>query len=230
MNDLSLTELAKKIDHTLLKPDSTNTQIEILCKEANSFGFASVCVLPHYVSYARNLINNDSVKVCTVIGFPLGATYTQTKIAESEEAIENGADELDMVMNIAAFKNEDYQKVQEDIEAIVQFAHLNNKLVKVIIETSQLSLDEKIKACVIVSNSGADFIKTSTGFSTSGATFEDIILMKNNVNENTLIKASGGVRDLDFALQLINAGASRIGTSSGVALIEEANKRLQNVS
>jgi deoxyribose-phosphate aldolase len=219
--------LAGKIDHTILKPESTNFQIENLCKEANEFNFASVCVLPHYVSYAKNLINNDFTKICTVIGFPLGATFTQTKVAEAEEAIENGAEELDMVMNIAAFKNEDYMKVQEDIETIAEFAHLNNTIVKVIIETSLLTLDEKIKASVIVSNSGADFIKTSTGFSTGGATVEDILLMREHCNSQTKIKASGGIRDLDFALELIDAGADRIGASAGVKIIEEANKRLQ---
>lgn len=228
MKDINVNELAKRIDHTLLKPDSTNAQIETLCKEAEQFGFASVCVLPHYVSYARNLINNSEVKICTVIGFPFGTTYTQTKISEAEEAIENGADELDMVINIAAFKNEDYVLVQEDIEAVVQFAHLNNKIVKVIIETSLLTLDEKIKAIVIVSNAGADFVKTSTGFSGGGATIDDIKLMKIHSAENTEIKASGGVRDLDFALELIENGASRIGTSSGVKIIEEAKIRLQN--
>lgn len=228
MIDNKSSELAKRIDHTLLKQDSTNAQIESLCKEAEQFGFASVCILPHYVSYARNLINNDNVKICTVIGFPFGTTYTQTKISEAEEAIENGADELDMVMNIAAFKNEDYSLVQEDIEAVVQFAHLNNRIVKVIIETSLLTLDEKIKAIVIVSNAGADFVKTSTGFANGGASIDDIKLMKEHSNANTLIKASGGIRDLDFALELIENGASRIGTSSGVKIIEEANNRLQN--
>lgn len=229
MTPFNAAELASKIDHTILKPDTTNFQIEKLCKEANLHSFASVCVLPHYVSYARNLINNPEVKICTVIGFPLGSTYTQTKIAEAEEAIENGADELDMVINIAAMKNEDYVKVQEEIESLVQFSHLNNKVLKVIIETSLLTVDEKIKASVIVSNAGADFIKTSTGFSGAGATLEDIKLMRKHCTDNIKIKASGGIRTLDFALELIVAGADRIGTSSGVALIDEANKRLQNL-
>lgn len=228
MTKEEIIELAGKIDHTILKPESTNFQIEKLCSEANQYKFASVCVLPHYVAYAKNLINNDITKICTVIGFPLGVTYTQTKIAEAEEAIENGADELDMVMNIAAFKNEDYIKVQEDIETIVQFAHLNSKIVKVIIETALLTLDEKIKASVIVSNADADYIKTSTGFSTAGATTEDILLMREHCSPKTMIKASGGIRDLDFALKLIESGADRIGASAGVHLIEEANKRLQN--
>ena len=229
MTQEQIKALAGKIDHTLLKPDSTNFQIEMLCKEAKDHAFASVCVLPHYVSYARNLLDGSGIKVCTVIGFPLGSTYTATKITEAEEALENGADEFDMVMNISAFKNEDYILVQDDIEALVQFVSLNNKQIKIIIESSLLTLDEKIKASVIVSNTHADYIKTSTGFSTGGATTEDVRLLREHCNDTVKIKASGGIRDLDFALELIDAGADRLGTSSGVNIIEEANKRLQNI-
>ena len=216
--------IASYIDHTILNPDKTNEDIYKLCKEAIEYKFSSVCVLPHYVAYCRNLLADTGVKVCTVIGFPLGATHTSIKIAEAETAIEDGAIELDMVINISALKNKDYKTVQEDIEAVTEFAHLNNAIVKVIVETCLLTLDEKIKICEIVSNAGADFIKTSTGFSTSGATIEDIELFRKHCSENVKIKASGGIRSNDFTIQLINAGADRIGTSSGIKIFNESRQ------
>ncbi len=213
--------IAEYIDHTILNPDKTNADIYKLCKEAIEYKFASVCVLPHYVAYCRNLLDGTDVKVCTVIGFPLGVTHTSTKIAEAESAIEDGANELDMVINIAALKNKDYQIVLEDIEAITQFAHLNNAIVKVIVETCLLNEEEKIIICELVSKAQADYIKTSTGFSTSGATIEDIKLFRKYCSENTRIKASGGIRTAEFAMQLIEAGAHRIGTSSGIKIFNE---------
>ena len=220
MNNINI---ASYIDHTILNPDKTNSDIYKLCKEAIQYNFASVCVLPHYVAYCRNLLDGTTVKVCTVIGFPLGATHTSTKIAEAESAIEDGANELDMVINISAFKNKDYGIVLEDIEAITQFAHLNNAIVKVIVETCLLTEEEKIKICELVSKSEADFIKTSTGFSTSGATIEDILLFRKYCSSQTKIKASGGIRSSDFAIKLIEAGADRLGTSSGIKIITDLN-------
>ncbi len=214
--------IASYIDHTILNPDKTSADIYKLCKEAIEFNFASVCVLPHYVAYCRNLLDGTDVKVCTVIGFPLGATHTSTKIAEAESAIEDGATELDMVINIAALKNKDYKLVLEDIEAITQFSHLNNAIVKVIVETCLLDEEEKIKICELVNKAGADFIKTSTGFSTSGATVQDIALFRKYCSADVKIKASGGVRSFDFAMELINAGADRIGTSSGIKIVNES--------
>ncbi|MBL7999605.1 MAG: deoxyribose-phosphate aldolase [Candidatus Kapabacteria bacterium] len=207
------------IDHTLLKPDTTATQISTLCAEAREHAFASVCVLPTYVHQANELLDGSNVAVCTVIGFPLGATYGMVKAHEAKEAIVRGATEVDMVMNIADLKNGNFNDVLFDIEEVVEQAHSLGALVKVIIETCLLTDDEKKRASEIVTTSQADFIKTSTGFSTGGATVEDVVLLRASIGKYVRIKASGGIRTPEFAMQLIEAGASRLGTSSGVQLV-----------
>jgi deoxyribose-phosphate aldolase len=212
-------ELAKFIDHTLLKPNSTREQFKVLCQEALEYNFASVCVLPFYVDYAYEILQKSSVDVCTVVGFPLGVTYTSAKLSETGLAIASGAREIDMVINISQLINGDFKDVYNDIFALADFCHNNKSILKVIIETCLLSEQNKIDICKIVSDAGADFIKTSTGFSTGGATIKDIELMKANVSDNVKIKASGGIRELGFCLDLIHAGADRIGTSSGVSLV-----------
>lgn len=207
------------IDHTLLKPDATDKMIENLCSEAIEYGFAAVCVNPFYVKKAKELLEGNNVKVATVIGFPLGANKKEVKAFETEEAIKDGADEVDMVINIGALKNKDYATVKEDIKAVVEAAK-GKAIVKVIIETCLLTDEEKIKACELAKEAGADFVKTSTGFSTGGATVEDVKLMKNTVGNSMKIKASGGIRDYATAKAMIDAGASRIGASSSVKIVK----------
>ncbi|MCR2042936.1 deoxyribose-phosphate aldolase [Anaerosalibacter massiliensis] len=214
--------IGSMIDHTLLKPEATSEMIETLCKEAKEYGFFSVCVNPYYVKQVKEELKGSEVKIATVIGFPLGNTTKEVKAFESSEAIKNGADELDMVINIAALKNRDYDVVEEDIKAVVDAAN-GSALVKVIIETCLLNDDEKKKACEIAKSAGADFVKTSTGFSTGGATEEDVKLMRETVGENLGVKASGGIRDYETAKKMVNAGASRIGASSSVKIVKEIN-------
>jgi len=211
--------IAKYIDHTLLKPEATKEQIEKLCQEAKEYEFASVCVNPTWVSLASELLKGSSVKVCTVIGFPLGATTTETKVFEAKNAMEHGATELDMVINIGALKSRDDKLVKNDIQSVVEAAK-GRALVKVIIETSLLTEEEKEKACRLSVEAGADFVKTSTGFSTGGATINDISLMRKVVGPDIGVKASGGVRSSEDAQQMIEAGATRIGASSGVAIVK----------
>ena len=210
-------ELAKYIDHTLLKPDATKEQIKTLCEEADTHKFFSVCVNPAHVKYAAELLKNSSVKVCTVIGFPLGANTSSVKSYETVDAIDNGADEIDMVINIGALKSGDLKTVKEDIASVVEAA--NETLVKVIIETSLLTDEEKQTACKLAEAAGCNFVKTSTGFSGGGATAEDVKLMKDSVGPSIEVKASGGVRSREDALTMIEAGASRIGASSGIAIV-----------
>jgi len=210
--------VAAMIDHTLLKADAKKEQIEVLCKEAKEYSFASVCVNPTWVKYASQLLNGSTVKVCTVIGFPLGANTTETKAFETKNAIENGATEVDMVINIGALKDGNDSLVEQDIRAVVDAAR-GKALTKVIIETSLLSDEEKVRACQLAVKAGANFVKTSTGFSTGGATVEDIALMRKTVGPEIGVKASGGVRSADDAKSLIEAGATRIGASSGVAIV-----------
>ncbi|MER2059857.1 MAG: deoxyribose-phosphate aldolase [Niallia sp.] len=210
--------IAKMIDHTLLKADATKEQIITLCEEAKQYTFASVCVNPTWVKVASELLNGTEVKVCTVIGFPLGATTSATKAFETEDAIKNGATEVDMVINIGALKDKNYDLVKEDIKAVVDAAK-GKALSKVIIETSLLTNDEKEIACKLAVEAGADFVKTSTGFSTGGATVEDISLMRKTVGPEIGVKASGGVRSSEDTEKMINAGATRIGASSGVAIV-----------
>jgi deoxyribose-phosphate aldolase len=216
---MTLSEIAQTIDHTLLKPNSTFEQIEQLCKEAMEHRFASVCVLPHFVHRAHDIIDDSGIKVCTVVGFPLGSTYGLVKAHEAKEAIARGADEIDMVLNIPALINGEFEDVLYDIEEVVEACHALNTPVKVIIETCLLTDDQKLTACDLVNRSMADFIKTSTGFSTGGATVHDIKLLRANVGKEVRVKASGGIRTREFAIELLEAGADRLGTSSGVAII-----------
>jgi len=206
------------IDHTLLRPEATKQQIEKLCQEARDHQFFSVCVNPYNVSLSAQLLKNSHSIVCTVIGFPLGANCTETKVFETKKAIYDGAMEIDMVTNIGAVKNKEWNFIEDEISAIVIAAE--KKIVKVIFETSLLSDEEKIKLCEIASRAGAHFVKTSTGFSTGGATIEDVILMKKNISAHMEVKASGGVRDIKTAQELLFAGATRLGTSSGVLLVQ----------
>lgn len=216
-------KIAALIDHTALKPDTTKEQISKLCSEAIEYGFASVCVNPCYVKLSSELLKGSSIKVCTVIGFPLGATTTATKVAEASEAIENGAKEVDMVINIGALKSGDVEFVKQEIEAIVQTAK-GKALVKVILETCLLTEEEKITTCKICKEAGADFVKTSTGFSTAGATIDDVKLMRSIVKPSLGVKASGGIRDYKTANAMVEAGASRIGASASVEIVSQENE------
>lgn len=214
-------DFAKKIDHTLLKPEATFEAIDALCKEALEYHFASVCVNPVFVPHVAQLLQGSDVKVCTVIGFPLGASTSSNKIFEAIDAIDNGAQEVDMVIPIGVLKSGRHDFVLYDITGVATAMHKKGALLKVIIETSLLTDDEKRSMCSIVSTSGADFIKTSTGFAGGGATVDDIKLMREHCAPHVKIKASGGIRSLQGALDLIAVGADRLGTSSGVALVSE---------
>ncbi|MCT2537608.1 deoxyribose-phosphate aldolase [Aquibacillus koreensis] len=210
--------IAKMIDHTQLKPDTEKAKIDQIVEEAREHGFASVCVNPYWVSYCYNQLKDSEVKVCTVIGFPLGATTSETKAFETENAIKNGATEVDMVINVGALKSKDYDTVEKDIKAVVDAAK-GRALTKVIIETSLLTNEKKVIACELAKKVGADYVKTSTGFSGGGATIEDITLMRNTVGPEMGVKASGGVRNLEDTEAMIKAGATRIGASAGVQII-----------
>ncbi|HFU4116268.1 TPA: deoxyribose-phosphate aldolase [Streptococcus suis] len=211
-------KLNKYIDHTILKPETTKEQVAQILAEAKEYDFASVCVNPTWVSFAAQELKDSNVKVCTVIGFPLGANTPALKAFETKDAIENGADEIDMVINIGALKSKNYDLVLEDIQAVV--AASGDKLVKVIIETCLLTEEEKVKACQLSKEAGADFVKTSTGFSTGGASVEDVALMRKTVGPDMGVKASGGARSYEDAIAFIEAGATRIGASSGVAIMK----------
>ncbi|MGC5327709.1 deoxyribose-phosphate aldolase [Brevibacillus sp. SYSU BS000544] len=214
------TDLARMIDHTLLKANATEAEIVKLAEEAKTHRFASVCVNPTWVKTAAAILKDTpEVKVCTVIGFPLGATTKEVKAFETANAIENGATEIDMVINVGALKDKQYDLVEADIRDVVDAAK-GKALTKVIIETALLTKEEIEKACQLSVQAGADFVKTSTGFSTGGATVEDVALMRKTVGQNVGVKASGGVRSLEDALAMIEAGANRIGASSGVAIIK----------
>ncbi len=212
--------IAAMIDHTLLKPDATDDDIRRLCDEARRYGFASVCVNPSKVALASRLLAGSPVKVCTVVGFPLGATTARVKAAETREAVENGADEIDMVINIGALKSGDYDTVKKDIEAVVKAA--GGRTVKVILETALLTDEEKKAACRLAKEAGAHFVKTSTGFGPGGATLHDVALMRSVVGPEMGVKASGGVRDLETARKMVLAGATRIGASASVAIVRGA--------
>ena len=216
-------QLAKVIEHTLLKPDTTKDSIIQLCVEAKKYNFWSVCVNPTYISLASDILKETNIKVCSVIGFPFGANTPDVKSLEAERAIIDGANEIDMVMNIGAFKSHDYELVKKDILKVVERARTLQKdiFVKVIIETGLLTEGEKVLACKLIKDAGANFVKTSTGFNTTGATVRDVKLLKNSVGINLGIKASGGIRTFHEVIKLIEAGADRIGTSSGVAIIGE---------
>ncbi|KAA0965441.1 deoxyribose-phosphate aldolase [Sporosarcina sp. ANT_H38] len=212
-------DLATYIDHTLLKADAKNNEIVALCEEARKYTFASVCVNPTWVKTAAAALEGSPVKVCTVIGFPLGASTPEVKAFETGDAITNGADEIDMVINVGALRGGDDEIVKKDIEAVVNAAK-GKAIVKVIIEASLLSDKEKRKACELSVLAGADFVKTSTGFSTGGATVEDVKLMRAVVGPEMGVKASGGVRNLEDMKKMIDAGATRIGASSGVLIMQ----------
>jgi deoxyribose-phosphate aldolase len=211
--------VAGLIDHTLLKADVTQEQIKKLCEEAREYHFASVCVNPTWVNAASEWLKGSDVKVCTVIGFPLGANTPETKAFETKNAIENGAHEVDMVINIGALKDRNDELVERDIRTVVAAA-TGKALIKVIIETSLLAEEEKIRACELAVKAGTDFVKTSTGFSTGGATPEDIALMRKTVGPKIGVKASGGVRNTKDATKVIEAGATRIGASAGVSIVK----------
>lgn len=215
-----MTSLSKMIDHTLLKADAREEEIIKLCEEAIEYEFKAVCINPVYVSKCRQLLKNSDIKIATVIGFPLGNNKMEVKSLEAKLAVEDGADEVDMVINIPALKNKDYNTVEEDILAVVE--SVNKKaIVKVIIETCYLTEEEKIKACELSKKAGADFLKTSTGFGRDGAREVDIKLMKRVVGNHMEIKASGGIRDFNKAKKMIDAGASRLGASAGIEIIKK---------
>ncbi|MFZ1758350.1 MAG: deoxyribose-phosphate aldolase [Streptococcus suis] len=213
-------KLNKFIDHTILKPETTQEQVEKILSEAKEYDFASVCINPTWVSLAAESLKDTDVKVCTVIGFPLGANTSAVKAFETEDAIANGADEIDMVINIGALKAGNDALVLDDIKAVVDAS--GDKLVKVIIEACLLTDDEKVRACQLSKEAGADYVKTSTGFSTGGATVADVALMRKTVGPDMGVKASGGARSYEDAIAFIEAGASRIGASSGVAIMNGA--------
>ena len=220
---------ASFVDHTLLKPDATENDIRKLCQEAVQYKFASVCVNPSWVKKASEFLRGSDVPVCTVIGFPLGATLSDVKAFEARRAIFNGAREVDMVINIGALKSGDDCAVEADIRSVVEAAHENHVLCKVIIETALLTDEEKVRACLASKNAGADFVKTSTGFAKGGATVEDVALMRRVVGSNLGVKASGGVKGIADAKALVAAGATRIGASVGVKIAQEASGVKSNI-
>jgi deoxyribose-phosphate aldolase len=211
-------KISRSIDHTLLRPDATFTQIHHLVEEAKQYNFFSVCVNPSYVATCAELLKGSGVQVCTVVGFPLGANSSAVKAFETAHAIKDGADEIDMVINIGALKSQKLLLVEEDIREVVFAAE--GKVVKVIIETSLLTDEEKVVACQLAEKAGAKFVKTSSGFNGGGATEHDVNLMKNSISTTVSIKASGGIRDLETAKKMLAAGATRLGTSAGVAIIK----------
>ena len=222
---ISPAQLARLIDHTLLRPEATREQIVTLCQEARTHHFASVCVNPAYVALATELLAGvEDVLVCTVIGFPLGATLPAVKACEAEQVIALGAREVDMVQNVGALKSGDLALVRQDIAAVVEVAHGQGALCKVILETALLTDEEKIAACTIAKEAGADFVKTSTGFGPGGATAHDVTLMRKIVGPQMGVKASGGIRSYADVLAMIQAGASRIGASAGVRILAEAQE------
>lgn len=210
----------KLFDHTILKADATKEDVKKVCEEAMAYSFCSVCVNSYYVPYVVELLHGSDVKICTVVGFPLGAMSTRAKALEAKIAVMDGADEVDMVINIGALKDKDYDVVLEDIKAVKEAC--GNALLKVIIETCLLTDEEKIKACELSKEANADFVKTSTGFSTAGAKVEDVKLMRETVGKGMGVKASGGIHDKEFANALVEAGASRLGTSATIKIVESA--------
>lgn len=212
--------LSHMIDHTLLKPDATQDQVAQLCYEAKKCDFASVCVNPSHVKLCSSLLKDTQVRICTVVGFPLGATSTETKVFEAQKAIRDGATEVDMVINVGALKSRDYELVQRDVASVARACHAGGALLKVIIEAALLDDEEKVAACQLVKVSGGDFVKTSTGFGPGGATAEDVALMRRVVGPTLGVKASGGIRTFEDAKKMIAAGASRIGASASVKIIQ----------
>jgi deoxyribose-phosphate aldolase len=211
------------IDHTLLKPDATQDQVAQLCYEAKKHAFASVCVNPSYVKLCADLLKDTDVLVCTVIGFPLGATSTESKAFEAQKAVRDGATEVDMVINVGGLKSRDYELVERDIAAVARAVHAGGAILKVIIEAALLTDEEKVAACQLAKVAGADFVKTSTGFGPGGATAEDVALMRRVVGSGMGVKASGGIRTYADVKKMIAAGASRIGASASVKIAQEAD-------
>ena len=222
MNHLTAAQIAKYIDHTALKPETTSAQIDQLCAEARQHGFAAVCVNPSHVRHAAQLLKGSGVKVATVAGFPLGATLPQVKAYETEQVLLDGADEIDMVINVGALKSGDDALVRRDIQAVAQAAHRRDAVCKVIIEAALLTDEEKVRACKLAKAAGADYVKTSTGFGPGGATVQDVALMRETVGSDMGVKAAGGVRTLEQAEAMVAAGATRIGASAGVKIVQEA--------
>jgi deoxyribose-phosphate aldolase len=214
--------IASLIDHTLLKPEATAAQIRQVCEEAVHFGFASACTNPCYVPLAAELVRGSAVKVCTVAGFPLGATTTDAKVFEAQEAIQHGAHEIDMVMNVGTLKSGDGDALEDDIRRVADACHRGKAICKVILENCLLTDEEKVRACKIAVRAGADYVKTSTGFGAGGATVEDVALMRATVGPTMGVKASGGIRTYEDLMRMVAAGATRIGTSSGVKIVEQA--------
>jgi deoxyribose-phosphate aldolase len=215
-------ELARMIDHTLLKPEATEDQIVTLCQEAIAYRFAAVCVHPAYAALCAKLLQGTDVEVATVAGFPLGATLPEVKAYEAQRSIAAGASEVDMVLNIGALKSKAYERVLQDIGGVAQACHARSAVLKVIIEAALLTDAEKVVACFLAQEAGADYVKTSTGFCPGGATVEDVALMRRTVGPDMGIKAAGGIRTYADALAMIGAGATRIGASAGVKLVQEA--------
>ena len=215
-------QLARLIDHTLLKPDATPAEIEQICEEALEYQFASACINPSYVPLAAAELGDTEIAVCAAIGFPLGATTTTAKVCEAEQALSDGATELDMVLHLGALKAGERGRVEEDIAAVATVCHEGGALLKVIIEAALLSDEEKVLACEIAQEAGADFVKTSTGFAASGAKVEDVQLMRRTVSQRIGVKAAGGIHSYEEALAMIEAGANRIGASAGVQIVEGA--------
>jgi deoxyribose-phosphate aldolase len=216
--------MAHLIDHTLLKPDATQDEIAQLCYQARKYGFASVCVNPAYVELCAQLLKGSDVLVCTVVGFPLGATSTETKVFEAQQAIREGATEVDMVINVGAVKSRDYELVERDIASVARACHADDAILKVIIEAALLTDEEKVVACQLAKVAGADFVKTSTGFGPGGATAEDVALMRRVVGPTMGVKAAGGIHSYEEAQKMIAAGATRIGASASVKIIQGAGK------
>lgn len=215
-------DVAKLIDHTLLKPDATQDQIAQLCYEARKFGFAAVCVNPTHVKLCSQLLQGTQVHVCTVVGFPLGATPPEVKAYEAQQAIEDGATEVDMVINIGALKSKDYALVERDIAMVARACHAGGAILKVIIEAALLTDEDKVIACQLSKAAGADYVKTSTGFGPGGATAEDVALMRRAVGPGLGVKAAGGIKNLADAKEMVAAGATRIGASAGIKIVQEA--------
>jgi deoxyribose-phosphate aldolase len=214
--------IAKYIDHTLLKPDASQDQIAQLCYEAGKYGFAAVCVNPTYVKLCAQLLQGTDVHVCTVVGFPLGATPAEVKSYEAQQAIDDGATEVDMVLNIGALKSKDYTLVERDIASVARTCHAGGAILKVIIEAALLTDEEKVIACQLAKAAGADYVKTSTGFGPGGATVEDVALMRRSVGPELGVKAAGGIGTFEKAQEMVTAGATRIGASAGVKILQQA--------
>lgn len=221
---MGVEEIASLIDHTILKPETTAAQVRQLCEEALRYKFASACMNPLFVPLVAEMLRGSSVKVCTVAGFPLGATTTDAKVFEAQEAVQHGAQEIDMVMNIGALKSGDDAAVEDDIRRVADACHRGSAICKVILENCLLTGEEKVRACKIAVHAGADYVKTSTGFNAGGATAQDVVLMRATVGPKIGVKASGGIRTLEDLQKMVAAGANRIGTSSGVKIMLEARE------